>query len=105
MTMLEQAEADVATFFDPTVGFGIAATFTRAGEVTANPINVSFDKAFSKLDVGADVETSQDQCAFRTADWPDCAQGDTLTIGTTAYTVMDPQPDGLGVSVCTLTED
>jgi hypothetical protein len=104
MTLIDQIAADVATFFDPASGFGIAATFKRSGELDWNSINVTLDKAFIAQNVGADIESSADQVAFATADWSDANEGDLLQINDQMYSILDPQKDGLGVTVCTLTE-
>jgi len=79
--------------------FGEAATFTPAGG-SSSAITVIFDNAYEAVDTGGGVSFAvrQPRVTARTADLPGVSEGDTLTIGGTAYVIRIVMPDGTGIT-------
>ena len=84
---------DFGAFFDNAQGFAVAALYNGT-----KAIDVIFDKAYFEDRPGfAGVESSQPMALAIEADVPDAAQGQTLVIGATTYTITEVQPDGVGL--------
>lgn len=83
---------DLTPFFD-LGGFAEAVTLTIGG--TPATVNVIFDAAYySPL---GEFEGTRPTAWVPAADSAGIVQGDTLTRGTTTYTVVEVKPDGPGV--------
>jgi hypothetical protein len=87
---------DLSAFFDVSNGFAVNATLAGGGVVP-----VIFDRAYVGL-LGGMVETSGPQAMAKTADVSTVAQGSTLVILGTTYTVTGVEPDGTGITVLQL---
>jgi hypothetical protein len=87
--------------------FGVEATYTPAGESGVAIMGI-FDGPTIMRDVGDSVPMIDSKSTFlcRTADLPASAAGgeagDTLLIGAVTWRVVDPQPDGQGMTLLTL---
>ena len=82
---IESAD-DLSDFF-LTDDFGVAATYTAAGESAAT-INVLFDAPFNSipLDTGErDIESNTPICLCQTTDVSAAAHGDVIVISSTTY--------------------
>src|SRR4051794_37148231 len=109
--MTIETPADRLTFLSP-AEFGSSATYTPAGGPAVPGITGIFNRPHVDTSVSVspfDVTTSDTRRTFvcRSADLPPAAQGgeevgDTLTIGTDTYRVIDLQPDGTGFTVVEL---
>ena len=90
--------ADDRAIFVGTDDFGVAATF---GAATVNGI---FDNEFVEVDAGGGVGFALQQPRFvcRTADVSTAAEGDTITINATDYTIRIVQDDGTGMTTLVL---
>jgi len=88
---------DLPGFFD-TNEFGIAATFD------ATSIKVIFDRAFIAQEVNGEVDIqSTEPIAFcRTSDVSSAAQGDTIVIDSTTYTITGVEDDNTGITILRL---
>jgi hypothetical protein len=89
--------------------FGTTATYTPAGGPAVPDIAGIFNRPHLDTFVsGMEITTSDARPTFicQSADLPLAAQGgdagDTLTIGTDTYRVVDLQPDGTGMTVLAL---
>lgn len=87
----------IAGFFS-TSDFGVPATWTHGGTPVAT--TVIFDSSY--FDPLGQFEGAQPMAWAPTADMATVAQGDTLAIGGTTYTVVEVQPDGTGVTAVRL---
>ena len=100
---IESAD-DLSDFF-LTDDFGVAATYTAAGESAAT-INVLFDAPFNSipLDSGdVDVESNTPTALCQTTDVSAAAHGDVIVISSTTYHVVGVQADsGSGYQGTTL---
>jgi len=109
--MTVESLADRLTFLSP-ADFGAIATYTPAGGPAVPGIAGIFNRPHVDTSVSVspfDVTTSDARPTFlcRTADLPPAARGgeeagDTLTVGTETYRVIDLQPDGTGMTVVKL---
>ena len=90
--------ADDRAIFVGTDDFGVSATF---GAATVNGI---FDNEFVEVDAGGGVGFALQQPRFvcRTADVSAAAEGDTITINATGYTIRIVQDDGTGMTTLVL---
>jgi hypothetical protein len=81
-------------FFDNAHGFSVNALYNGS-----STIQVIFDRAYFEDRPGsAGIGSSQPMALAIEADVPAAAQGDTLVINGTTYTVTEPpQPDGVGL--------
>ena len=71
-------------------------TVTKADTSTSTGI---FDNDFLAVDLDeSEVESTEPTLLARTADVPNLAHGDSLTISSTSYTVRGIQPDGTGMT-------
>jgi hypothetical protein len=102
--MTVESSADRLTFLSP-AEFGDTATYTPAGGPAVPGIAGILNRPHIDTSVSVspfDVTTSDARPTFicRSADLPPAAQGgdagDTLTIGTNTYHVLDLEPDGTG---------
>lgn len=100
--MAVESATDRAIFVDVD-DFGTAASYTPAGG-SASTVNGIFDNDFIEVETGAGVGVALQQPRFhcRTADVSSAAEGDSITINSTAYTVRIVQDDGTGMTVLVL---
>jgi hypothetical protein len=62
-----------------------------------------FTKDYYEAQVGRTGQDSANpQVRIPTAEIPNAAEGDSITVDGTAYTVGTPKPDGRGVTICDL---
>ena len=81
--------------------FGVTdATFTDTSAGTTATITALLRNEYLEVEVEGEVgvESSAHFALARTSDVPNIAQGDTLLIGGTTYTVVEVQPDGEGIT-------
>jgi len=84
---------DLTGFFDTAQGFAVDATWNGV-----TPVTVIFDQAyFSDTPGTAGIESSKPVALAIEAEMDGVAQGDTLAIGATTYTVAEVHPDGTGL--------
>lgn len=83
---------DLALFTDP-ADFGVAASYTAAGEAAAT-VNGIFDREWSN-ELGMEGSGPLFRCAA--ADVPNVAHGDELVVGGVSYVVKGVNPDGTGM--------
>jgi len=90
--------ADDRAIFVGIDDFGVAATFNAA------TVNGIFDNEFVEVDAGGGVGFALQQPRFvcRTADVSAAAEGDTITINATGYTIRIVQDDGTGMTTLVL---
>ena len=88
---------DFDVFFQ-TGDFATAAVWS-VGSATVNGV---FDNEFA-LGLGL-MDSSKPVFVCSAADMPTAAQGQTLVINSTTYTINDVQPDGTGLLVLQLSE-
>ena len=99
--MAIESAADRAAFFD-TDEFGSAATWTPAGG-SATTVNGVFDSEYQEVAISqVGVALSQPRFVCRTADVSGAAEGDTLSVGATSYTIRVVQDDGTGITTLVL---
>lgn len=82
---------DLAAFFD-TEAFAESATLTIGGTPAA--VSVIFDAAY--IDPLGSFEGTAPRAWIPSADASGVAQGDTLNVRSTTYTVVEVMPDGTG---------
>tara|TARA_R100000781_G_scaffold92560_1_gene57402 strand:+ start:1048 stop:1356 length:309 start_codon:yes stop_codon:yes gene_type:complete len=81
--------------------FGISdATFTDTSAGSSSTITALLKNEYSLEDVGGEVgvETSTPVAIVRSSDVNNVAQGDTIAISGTTYTIVEVQPDGEGMT-------
>lgn len=102
--MAVETATELAVFFDAD-DFGVAATYTPSGGSPAT-VNGIFDNEFFEVEAGGEIAVAMEQPRFtcRTSDVSTAAEGDSITINSTAYTVRVVQSDGTGVTVLVLEE-
>jgi hypothetical protein len=84
---------DLAPFFQ-------AAEFADAATLAGLPVRGIFDRAYAQAEVGfAGMASTQPAFTLASASVPAGVVGAALVHKGTAYAVVDPQPDGTGVSV------
>lgn len=99
--MAVESAADRAVFFD-TDEFGTAATWTPSGGSAAT-VNGVFDSEYQEVGVSqVGVALAQPRFVCRTADASTAAEGDTLLVGSTTYTIRVVQADGTGLTTMVL---
>jgi hypothetical protein len=100
---IESAD-DLSDFF-LTDDFGVAATYTAAGESAAT-INVLFDKPFNSIPMDSgevDIESNTPTALCQTTDVSAAAHGDVIVISSNTYHVVGVQADsGSGYQGTTL---
>lgn len=90
---------DLSDFLDETYGFAVSAT------IGASSVSGIFDNAYFGADFGVDVAGSKPSFMCKVAGLPSITVGTTtITINSVAYTIVDDQPDGQGMTVLTLRE-
>ena len=88
---------DLAVFF---ADFAVDAVYKGVG------IKVIFDNPYFERTVfGGAVESSQPKAWVKDSDITGAAHGDTITINSAAYTIIEIQPDGTGITTLILSED
>ena len=81
--------------------FGVTdATFTDVSAGSSSTISALLKNEYSLEDVGGEVgvETSTPVAIVRSSDVNNVAQGDTIAISGTTYTIVEVQPDGEGMT-------
>ena len=81
--------------------FGISdATFTDTSVGSSSTITALLKNEYSLEDIGGEVgvETSTPVAIVRSSDVNNVAQGDTIAISGTTYTIVEVQPDGEGMT-------
>lgn len=104
-SVLERLTDSADVFVDATL-FGVAATYTPAGETASTSINVTFSEPGvieNPQQVGG--ETTQPAALARTVDVASAKYGDKLVIAGTTYRVTAAVPDGSGLTTLWLTVD
>jgi hypothetical protein len=93
----------VDEFFD-TAEFAETATLTVNG--SSSTVLVVFDNPYSATEVGDIAYQNRSTSALvKTADSGSVEAGDTLTVGSTVYNIMEVQDDGTGITRLTLSTD
>ena len=80
--------------------FGVSnCTFTDTSAGTTATITAMLRNEYFEVEVDGEigVESSEPFANVRSSDLPNIAQGDTLSISGTTYTVVSVQPDGEGI--------
>jgi len=100
--MAVESADDRAIFFG-TDDFGSAATYTPSGG-SASTVNGIFDNEIVEIEAGGSVTMAVRQPRFlcRTADISAAADGDALTVNSTAYTIRVVDHDGTGMTTLEL---
>jgi hypothetical protein len=94
MTFAADLDDDLDTFFDVDE-FGIAATWSGGGTV-----NVIHDRDYLRQ-FGV-IDSSDPAAIARRSAMSTAAQGQTLVIGGTSFTITGVEPDGTGIVVLRL---
>jgi hypothetical protein len=96
--MAVESASDRAIFFS-TDDFGSAATYTPSGG-SAVIVNGVFDREYFAADAGGSVSVAIEQPRFicRTSDIPSAAEGGSLVVNSTTYTIKVVEADGTGVT-------
>lgn len=83
--------------------FAITATFSQAGSVVGSVMGI-FDNPQVSLGLNTDFDITipQPQFVCRTADLPNVAEGDVLTVNSAQYYIRVQINDGEGVSTLSL---
>ena len=105
MTFKTQMETDLNDGFFSTGDFSVAATWTPAGQ-SAQTVNGIFDRSYVDVEIGETI-IQEYQLTFicQSADLTSPAQvaeGDSIIINSTTYTVVSEETDGTGVSLLKL---
>lgn len=104
-SVLDRLTDSADVFVDPAL-FGVAATYTPAGETASTTINVTFSEpGVIEQPQGIDGETTQPAALARSVDVPSAKYGDKLVIAGTTYRVTAAVPDGSGLTTLWLTAD
>ena len=84
--------------------FGETATFTDTSAGSTSSITVILTNDYLAADPGGsvEVESSSPVAIARTSDLPSVAQGDTLLISSTTYTIKEVEPDNQGMTTVRL---
>ena len=96
--MAVETASDLAAFIS-TNDFGVSASYTVAGGSAAT-ISGIFDNNIIEVEAGGGVPIAVRQPRFlcRTADVASAADGDAITINSTAYTIRMVDEDGTGMT-------
>ncbi len=88
---------DLTAMFDVTYGFAVNATYkTRT-------IPVIFDEQYyAEQGIDVDIASSRPAATCKTSDVSTAAEGDSIVIDGTTYTVTTVMPDGTGITVLSL---
>jgi hypothetical protein len=84
---------NISTFFDPSMGFAVTATYDGTTSV-----NVIFDNEYYEYADGVGVSAKQPIAYCSSSDIGDGSEGKTLLIGSTTYVIVTPETDGSGVT-------
>jgi hypothetical protein len=86
--------------------FGETATFTDTSAGSTSSITVILTNDYLAADPGGsvEVESSSPVAIARTIDVPNVAQGDTLLISSTTYTIREVEPDNQGMTTESLSD-
>lgn len=92
--------SDLSLFF---ADFGVNATRTPVGGGAPSVLRGIFDAPWAPPQIGM-LKTALSEPSFliATADAKDAANGDTLALGGTIYTVVSVEPDSTGATVLVL---
>jgi hypothetical protein len=102
-SVLDRLTDSADVFVDPTL-FGVAATYTPAGETASTSINVTFSEpGVIEKPQSIDGETTQPAALARSVDVASAKYGDKLVISGTTYRVTAAVPDGSGLTTLWLT--
>ena len=83
--------------------FGEPLSHTPAGGGIATPFTGTFDADSKALNLGTGtIDNLGPQVLFKTSALPGIKQRDTITRGSTVYTITSVQPDGTGMSIAIL---
>lgn len=95
---------DLDAFFS-TDDFAVTATWTPDGG-DPSVITGIFDNEYIEGvgDGEVDFEATHPMFLVKTADVPDVAQGDQLSVNSTSYRIVNVQPDGTGLTLLILEE-
>lgn len=99
--MVLETASDLAGYFD-TDAHGTAATITIDG--SGSSIDVIFNKEYFAIDpgLGMEVEGTQPVATGRSSDMTNVEIGDTITISSVTYNIINVQPDGVGTTTLIL---
>jgi len=99
--MVLETASDLAGYFD-TDAHGTAATITING--SGSSIDVIFNKEYFAIDpgLGMEVEGTQPVATGRSSDMTNVEIGDTITISSVTYNIINVQPDGVGTTTLIL---
>lgn len=105
MSFLDRMESDLAVFIN-TNDFGEEALYTPHGE-DARTISVIFNDAYEGLNMRTHVTmgTTGPFALVRDADISANPTGDTLTVRTKEYNIVDANGDGTGITKLILSTD
>ncbi|MGA0081655.1 MAG: head-tail joining protein [Sedimenticolaceae bacterium] len=83
--------------------FGEAVTYTVQGGSAATITGI-FDNQYVEVDAGGEVgfAVQQPRLTVRTADVPNCTEGDTFVVGGVTYLSRIVQDDGTGITLVAL---
>lgn len=96
MTFLDDVADDLSNvYMDVSLGFAVNATTSGAATIAG-----VFQKDYFESDPGGNVSISSSTPMFRAISTAASGvdEGDSLTIGGTAYTVVEVQPDESGIT-------
>ena len=84
--------------------FGETATFTDTSSGSSTSVTVILTRDYLAADPGGSVEVESNSpvAIARTTDLPSVAQGDTLQISSTTYTIREVEPDNQGMTTVRL---
>lgn len=79
--------------------FGVSATYTPAGG-DPSTVKVILDTDFQEADAGGSITFAIEipRAIGKTADFASAAEGDSLVISGTTYTILVVMPDGQGMT-------
>ena len=79
--------------------FGTSSTFTDTSAATSSTVTVILTNEYLAADPGGSVvvQSSEPIAVGRSIDLPAIAQGDTLAISGTTYTITEVEPDNEGM--------
>ena len=83
--------------------FGVSISYTVQGGSAATITGI-FDNQYVEVDAGGEVgfAVQQPRLTVRTADVPNCTEGDTFVVGGVTYLSRIVQDDGTGITLVAL---
>ena len=83
--------------------FGVSITYTVQGGSAATITGI-FDNQYVEVDSGGEVgfAVQQPRLTVRTADVPNCTEGDTFVVNSVTYLSRIVQDDGTGITLIAL---